>query len=341
MARLTAISGLGRKSAAIFLIEMSGRRVLFDLGDGLEPGDRPDLTGIGRVDAVVLSHAHEDHAGALDRLDEVGDPPVLATARTLGFLPERLRAGRARVLPERGRVDLMGLDLTLGRAGHAPGGVWLHVATPAGGLLYTGDICPEAPRLPVDPLPEAATLVLDASYGDREGRLADQIAAMARAAAAGAVLCCPAAGRGADMVAALAGAGLCVATDAVIGREVAAATGTLPEIVDAATARPDRAIVCVSSNAERGLAAELLGREGFRFVFSSHVPDGTPARRMLDAGQALWLPWNVHPTLPDLLALVRTTGARRVLPAFLDIATAPRLAEGLGARLWTHPETEI
>ncbi|MBL3569515.1 MBL fold metallo-hydrolase [Rhodovulum visakhapatnamense] len=171
MARLTAISGLGRKSAAIFLIEMSGRRVLFDLGDGLEPGDRPDLTGIGRVDAVVLSHAHEDHAGALDRLDEVGDPPVLATARTLGFLPERLRAGRARVLPERGRVDLMGLDLTLGRAGHAPGGVWLHVATPAGGLLYTGDICPEAPRLPVDPLPEAATLVLDASYGDREGRL--------------------------------------------------------------------------------------------------------------------------------------------------------------------------
>ncbi|WP_375796897.1 MBL fold metallo-hydrolase [Alloyangia mangrovi] len=40
------------------------------MGGGLEVGERPDLSQAGRIDAVLLSHAHVDHVGALDRLAE-------------------------------------------------------------------------------------------------------------------------------------------------------------------------------------------------------------------------------------------------------------------------------
>ena len=62
MARLTVISGLNRKSAAIFLVEAAGKRVLFDFGDGLDKDEHPDINAIGAVDAIFLSqrNARED-----------------------------------------------------------------------------------------------------------------------------------------------------------------------------------------------------------------------------------------------------------------------------------------
>lgn len=36
----------------------------------------PDVSGVGRVDALLLSHAHRDHAGGLKLLPEVGNPSL-------------------------------------------------------------------------------------------------------------------------------------------------------------------------------------------------------------------------------------------------------------------------
>lgn len=341
MARLTAISGLNRKSAALFLVEAQGKRILFDCGDGLEPGEHPDLSAIGAVDAVFLSHAHTDHYGSLHRRDEIGNPTVFATQTTLRLLPPNCRATTQHIIPEKGRFAFDGLRLTTGRSGHAPGGVWFHLETGKGGLIYTGDISLESTGMPFDPLPEAASLIIDASYGDRDSALCDQITRMAQAATGGAVLCCPPAGRGTDMALAMAGHGHEVFVSDIIAAEIKDATGRIFPVVDAASARPDQIIIATESNAEGGLSAQLLERGGFRFLFSSHVPKGTPAAALIEGGQAQWLPWNVHPRLRDVLALGQNCGARRILPAFVDLGQAPLLADALGDRLSLDYQTEI
>ncbi|WP_174801305.1 MBL fold metallo-hydrolase [Martelella limonii] len=341
MARLKVISGLNRKSAAIFLVEAEGKRVLFDFGDGLDKDEHPDIGAIGTVDAVFLSHAHRDHAGSLDHLDDIGNPCVFATGRTLGFLKGEHAPSAAEIIPEQGSFEACGLSLTTGRCGHAPGGVWFHMQTPSGNFIYTGDISLESRGMPFDYPPPASTLVVDASYGDRAQALEDQIAAMSAYAEGGAVLCCPSAGRGTDMALALAARGHQVHVSADVGEEIDAATGRSFSVVDGESATPRQVIVATEANAEAGLSAALLARGGFRFVFSSHVPNGTPARRLIDRSEAVWLAWNVHPRRGDVIALADHCGARQVLPAFVDMAAAPALARDLGARLRLEPETEI
>ncbi|WP_353475651.1 MBL fold metallo-hydrolase (plasmid) [Salipiger sp. H15] len=341
MARLTALSGLGRKSAAVFLLETGGRRLLLDMGGGLEAGERPDIGRAGRIDAVLLSHAHVDHVGSLGRLDEIGRPPVFATRETLRQLPPALRPARSVVLPERGRAEVLGVALETGRSGHAPGGIWMRFATLRGGFLYTGDFSTEAPLLPCDPFPRSATVLADASYGDRDEALAAQIAALAEAARGGAVLPCPADGRGPDMVAALSAAGLEVRACPQIAAETLRLTGTAIPLACPASAEPRQVIVADGPNAEHGLPAALRDRPGFRFVFSGHVPRTSPAHAMIAEGRARWMGWNVHPRRSDLLALAETTRAERVLPAFVDLSTAPLLAAALGPRLRQCSSLEV
>jgi len=341
LARLTALSGLNRKSAAIFLVEIHGKRILFDLGDGLEPGEHPDLSNIGKIDAVFISHAHTDHAGSLNRLGEVGNPIAFASERTFDFLPETHKPAHSRVIPECGHFEYEGLSFQSGRCGHAPGGLWFHLETEHGGFIYTGDISLESQGMVFDPLPSARTLLIDASYGDRDQSLNTQIKAIAQQAANGAVLCCPAAGRGTDMALAMAAHGYTVHTSQVIADEIMAATGQAFPVVKAETARPDQVIIATESNGEAGLSAELLARGGFRFIFSSHVPHGTPAHRLTEKGDAIWLPWNVHPRKRDILKLADACGAEKVIPAFVNVDHAPELCAALEKRLRKTTETEI
>jgi glyoxylase-like metal-dependent hydrolase (beta-lactamase superfamily II) len=79
MPQLTPVSGLGGKGPACFLVEADGARLLLDLGYGPQPGVWTDVSRVGRVDALLLSHSHPDHAGALKLLPEVGHPPVYAS----------------------------------------------------------------------------------------------------------------------------------------------------------------------------------------------------------------------------------------------------------------------
>ena len=350
MAKLSIISGVGGKLPAAFLFETGTKRILLDLGEGPEAGVLPDLTGIGRIDAIALSHAHIDHAGGLVLRGEIGNPPVYATAETWRQIPAtKVPPEDRRVLPLSGAATIEGVPATIGRCGHAPGGIWLHFAED-GGFLYTGDWSVESTVFPFDPPPRSALVVTDASYGDRASTLEDQIRAIAEAARGGAVLCVPAFGRGPEMALRLAGLGLtprlCPRIRAEAHNLIADRSGlATPGVADALVAllaassndpvTPNDIVIATEANAESGMSAELLSRraEGFRFLFSGHVPPGTPAASLIAAGEARWLPWNVHPRLDDTLALADEIGARTVVAAFVAPSAMPMLASRLGHRL--------
>src|SRR5215831_20992960 len=97
-ARLIAVSGLGPKEPAAFVVEANGSRLLLDCGEGSEAGRLPDFDAIGRVDAIVLSHGHKDHVGALRFRDRIGQSPVYATAPVL----TRLKDTAGNEIPIRG-----------------------------------------------------------------------------------------------------------------------------------------------------------------------------------------------------------------------------------------------
>jgi Cft2 family RNA processing exonuclease len=209
-ARLLAVSGLGPKEPAAFVVETDCSRLLLDCGAGPEPGRLPDFDAIGRVDAILLSHGHKDHAGALRLRERIGTPPVYATVPVAARLPVDIAA---HPMPSRGRATVLGVEIETGVDGHAPGGVWLRLAV-GEGLLYKGDHSIESALYAFDPPPATATMIFDASYGDAQETQDRQRGVLADMAAQGAMLLpVPADGRGPEIAIFLQQAGFDVAID--------------------------------------------------------------------------------------------------------------------------------
>lgn len=348
--RLTAISGYLGKGPACFLLEISGRRLLLDCGEGPDEDRRPDLSGIGTVDAVLISHVHADHIGALDLLPALGSPPIWATEVTerLG----RLRQfGTVHPLPLAGHTTVCGLDVETGRAGHAPGGVWMRIGG-ADGLLYTGDFTAEGLLYRLESFPRARLLVADASYGAYGAPLVDGLAALDKLAATGPLLLpAPAGGRGLEMAVHFHEAGfaigLCPAHletgDMLLaradildeaGRKRLAAALAAARRLDELSA-PAGVAIAAAANADSGLAARLVPawNRAARIVFTGHRARGTPSWQLVQEGAASFQRWNVHPPLPDLLALFEAVRPEAAMPAFIDATgldpLLPHLPSGL------------
>ena len=359
MAKLTCVSGVGDKSPACFILEGAGKRIMFDLGEGPEPGVFPDLSKVAPCDAIVLSHAHIDHIGALHLNDQVGSPPVYATELTFSAIPiSIIPPERRKILPLYGSCMIAGIKAQTGRCGHAPGGIWVYL-TIGKGFIYSGDWSAESKLLPYDRPPQAHMIVTDASYGDRNQSLSVQFEAIAEAAKNGAILSVPEMGRGPEIAIAFwnkkipvrLGPDLCqeirtlLSIEHLISDEAREILRRIlqkqPEID--APYREDEIIITTDANAESGHSAELLQELGdqAKFIFTGHVPDNTPAQQLLAENKARWLPWNVHPRYQDVLDQVKVTKAETVVPAFVNFKNAQKLLFALGDVASTDYEIEL
>ena len=99
--RVTFLGGLGEIGRNCLAIEQDGRIVVVDAGlmfpeptmygvDLILPDFRWLIERKDRVDAIVLTHGHEDHTGSLRYLVKDVNVPIYGAALTLGFARHRL-----------------------------------------------------------------------------------------------------------------------------------------------------------------------------------------------------------------------------------------------------------
>ena len=104
--RVVALGGLGEVGRNMTVLEHAGRLLVVDCGvlfpEDHQPGVDlvlPDFEHIrdrlGDIEALVLTHGHEDHIGAVPYLlREREDIPILGSTLTLALLEAKLREHR-------------------------------------------------------------------------------------------------------------------------------------------------------------------------------------------------------------------------------------------------------
>ena len=164
--RVTPFGGLGEVGRNMTAFEYAGRLLIVDCGvlfpEDHQPGVDlilPDWSSISDrledVEALVLTHGHEDHIGATPYLlRERGNIPLVGSELTLALLGSKLREHRLKetvhhVVKEGERIAFGPFELEFVAVNHSiPDALAVAIRTPAGMVLHTGDF--KMDQLPLD-----------------------------------------------------------------------------------------------------------------------------------------------------------------------------------------------
>jgi phosphoribosyl 1,2-cyclic phosphodiesterase len=362
--KLRIHGGVGEKGRTCIGVEHAGTRLLLDIGvdtsaRGATYHPAITRTELERIDAIIVTHAHEDHIAALGWCLANGfSGRILMTAESAGETDATLAAyatPEERELAGQAPVEIITHDadfaigpiaIRTGRSGHVVGGIWCRLSAGGRRLGYCGDVVPDSPVFAMDALPPCDLLLVDASYG------ADRIPAVERGAAIkrwlvshpqGAVLPTPLSGRSIELIGLIeTPIAIHPAMREALAQQIAATAWLRPGVADILSARfaeallweegqplPAAALIVDDGMGLAGpskVALEQARRERHPVLLTGGIPKGSPADHMLAAGEAEWLRFPTHPTLPENIALAAASGAGRILAHSCDAATAATLA---------------
>ena len=163
--RVIALGGLAEVGRNMAVLEIDGKLLIIDCGvlfpEDNQPGVDlilPDFSHIAdRLDdvvAVVLTHGHEDHIGAVPFLLRLRpDIPLVGSTLTLAFIEAKLKEHRIQpytLAVKEGQVEQLGpFECEFVAVNHSiPDALAVAVRTSAGTVLHTGDF--KMDQLPLD-----------------------------------------------------------------------------------------------------------------------------------------------------------------------------------------------
>jgi len=164
--RVIPLGGLGEVGRNMTVFEYDGRLLLVDCGvlfpeenhpgvDLILPDFDPIRDRLDDVEALVLTHGHEDHIGATPYLlRERQDIPLVGSELTLALLSSKLREHRLRetvhhIVREGDRIAFGPFALEFVAVNHSiPDALAVAIRTGAGLVLHTGDF--KMDQLPLD-----------------------------------------------------------------------------------------------------------------------------------------------------------------------------------------------
>lgn len=361
--------GFGEKGRTSLGLDDGRTRIVLDAG--IKVGAAGDdyyplpLLVPDSVDALLISHAHEDHVGALCRLSARGyRGPVFMTAQTraemAGTLEQYADADDLRrFAPPEGSIELFrpgdtlrigGLSIATGASGHVAGGVWFAVSAGESRVVYAADMVPASRVFDMAMPPACDMLVLDASYGTDPVPAATRgarIAAWVADHAGGCLMPTPLSGRSLELMAVL-DRPFAIAHGMRAPLEAQIAPGVLrPGMAEALRARLDAAVdwqvgspfpampllvhdgMGVAGPARPALEAAVAA--GLPILLSGHLPAGSPGARLAAQGRADWIRMPTHPTLDENVALWQALGRPTALGHSCDAATLAELGRFIPA----------
>ncbi len=168
--RILPLGGLGEIGKNMTVVELNGRIVVIDTGLMFPTAEMlgidlvlPDFSYLrGRVDdidAIVLTHGHEDHVGALPYvLREVGMPPAIYSGKlTIGMVRSKVEEHKLREAPLRDldtgtivKAGAFGIEM-IHMSHSIPDARAVVIHTDVGKVLFTGDY--KFDQTPVDGRP--------------------------------------------------------------------------------------------------------------------------------------------------------------------------------------------
>ena len=151
------LGGLGEFGMNMMAVSWGDTTILIDAGVMFPDPDQlgvdliiPDLTYVetrrDKVKALVLTHGHEDHIGAVPHVMPLFDGPVYGTPFTLALVEPKLQehgidpGNRLQAVAPRQTVTVGPFTIEFLRVTHSmPDCVALAITTPAGVMIHTGD----------------------------------------------------------------------------------------------------------------------------------------------------------------------------------------------------------